>query len=77
MSPNKKGMEAVFHFLFSTLSPQQAKEEFKYYICAHLEFTRRFCWPTMDIKQEGAFKKAITAWLTRIEKVQSLLLSIL
>jgi hypothetical protein len=28
-APNKKGMEVVFHFLFSALSPAQAREEFK------------------------------------------------
>ncbi len=38
MSPSKKETEAIFHFLFTSLSSQQSKEEFKFAE-----------WPTFDL----------------------------
>eukprot|EP00047_Mylnosiga_fluctuans_P011588 m.22083 g.22083 ORF g.22083 m.22083 type:complete len:1365 (+) comp3704_c0_seq1:43-4137(+) len=56
VSQNKKGMEIIFYFLFSTLSPQQAKDEF------------RFCWPIVEPKQESVFKKVLSTWLSKLEQ---------
>eukprot|EP00795_Rhopilema_esculentum_P006197 gene6197-11601_t len=54
--PNKKAMEAVFHFLFTKLNPDVARDEF------------RNCWPILDKKHESAFRKVAAGWLNRIRK---------
>ena len=55
--PNQKGMEVVFHYLFSQLDQQQCYEEF------------RDCWPVFDKKQEQIFRKKCCIWLADIAKV--------
>ncbi len=51
---NRKGMEAVVHFLLTTLDAARAAVEFK------------MCWPVLDKSQETVFRKTAGAWITQI-----------
>lgn len=80
--PNKKGFEAVMHFLFNKLDPAKCKEEFRWVInffCfhtilpsleAHLSCAvYRNCWPVTDKKDEAQFRKVCNNWLSQIAEV--------
>lgn len=53
-TPNRRGMEALAHFLLSTLDVEQAGTAFKN------------CWPVLERQQEVLFRKAAAAWIAML-----------
>eukprot|EP00124_Ichthyophonus_hoferi_P005128 Ihof_evm1s675 gene=Ihof_evmTU1s675 len=57
MQRNQRALELVFHFLFTKAAPTEAVQGLEE------------CWPIIKQRQELLFRKAVKAWLTRLEAV--------